>query len=224
MLATPRSDRTSLSIGWDAARANALPALILQTAMAALLIAYYTSPPCAEALNKLAQYKQRHGLSFVLLAAIAAGALLPELFLIVFFQHGKPRRENLHNLAFTIPTWAIDGILVDLLYRGNAWWFGHAVTFPVVAAKIFVDQFGYNPLIAAPSEVLVYEWKNDGITWASVRRALSWDHYRDKIIPTLLATWVVWIPLVAIIYSLPLPLQFPLFSLALTFWVLLLTI
>jgi TRAP-type C4-dicarboxylate transport system permease small subunit len=42
-------------------------------------------------------------------------------------------------------------------------------------------------------------------------------------VPTLLATWSVWIPLMAIIYSLPLPLQFPLFSLALTFWVLLLT-
>ena len=32
-----------------------------------------------------------------------------------------------------------------------------------------------------------------------------------------------WAPLMAIIYSLPYPLQFPLFSLALTFWVLLLT-
>jgi hypothetical protein len=42
-------------------------------------------------------------------------------------------------------------------------------------------------------------------------------------VPTLLATWAVWIPVVAIIYSLPLALQFPLFSLALTFWVLLLT-
>src|SRR4029453_12127273 len=48
-------------------------------------------------------------------------------------------------------------------------------------------------------------------------------HYRDKILPTLLATWAVWIPLMAIIYSLPLALQFPLFGLALTFWVLLLT-
>ena len=56
-----------------------------------------------------------------------------------------------------------------------------------------------------------------------MRRAFSWNHYRDKIIPTLLATWVVWAPLMAIIYSLPYPLQFPLFSLALTFWVLLLT-
>lgn len=40
--------------------------------------------------------------------------------------------------------------------------------------------------------------------------------------PTLLTNWV-WIPLTAMIYSLPLALQFPLFSLALTFWVLLLT-
>ena len=57
----------------------------------------------------------------------------------------------------------------------------------------------------------------------SVKRAFTWNHYRDKIVPTLLATWVVWAPLMAIIYSLPYPLQFPLFSLALTFWVLLLT-
>ena len=156
-------------------------------------------------------------------AAIAAGALFPEIFVICFFQKGKLRAQNLRNLAFTIPTWAIDGILVDLMYRKMAAGFGDVVTFPVVLAKICVDQFGYNPFIAAPGEVLVYEWKNTRISWESVRRALTWEHYRDKIVPTLLATWAVWIPLMAIIYSLPAALQFPLFSLALTFWVLLLT-
>jgi hypothetical protein len=109
------------------------------------------------------------------------------------------------------------------MYRANMIWFGDAVTMSVVLAKICVDQLGYNPFFAAPAEVLVYEWKNDGFSWKSVRRAFSWDHYRDKIVPTLLATWVVWAPLMAIIYSLPYPLQFPLFSFALTFWVLLLT-
>ena len=93
----------------------------------------------------------------------------------------------------------------------------------MVLAKICVDQFGYNPFIAAPGEVLVYEWKNTRFSWESVRRTFTWKHYRDKIVPTLLATWAVWIPLMAIIYSLPAALQFPLFSLALTFWVLLLT-
>jgi len=39
----------------------------------------------------------------------------------------------------------------------------------------------------------------------------------------LVATWAVWIPLMAVIYSLPLALQFPLFALALAFWVLMMT-
>jgi len=218
-----RSPRTPLALGWEAARANALPGFVLQALMLALLVAFYVSPATAAALDELAEYKQKHGIVFVLVAAITAGALLPELFVICFFQRGRPGAQNLRNLLFTVPTWGIDGILVDLMYRANTAWFGDVVTVPVVIAKICVDQFGYNPFIAAPGEVLVYEWKNTRVSWASVRRALSWDHYRDQIVPTLLATWAVWIPLMAIIYSLPFALQFPLFSLALTFWVLLLT-
>jgi hypothetical protein len=221
-MASARS-RTPLALGWEAARANALPGFILQAMMLPLLVAYYVSPATSSALNQIADYKKQHGLTFVVLAAIAAGALLPELFVILFFQKGRVRAQNFRNLAFTVPTWAIDGILVDLMYRGMAAWFGDVVTWPVVTAKVCLDMFGYNPFIAAPSEVLVYEWKNTRISWSSVRRALTWGHYRDKIVPTLLATWAVWIPLVAVIYSVPLALQFPLFSLALTFWVLLLT-
>jgi hypothetical protein len=191
--------------------------------MLAVLIGYYVSPAFADLLDRLAHYKAEHGLAFVVVAAVLAGAVLPEIFVIVFFQRGRFRKENGRNLAFTIPTWGIDGILVDLMYRLNAFWFGDVTTVWVVTAKILVDQLGYNPFFAAPAEVLVYEWKNDGFSWGSVRRALSWEHYRDKIVPTLLATWAVWGPLMAIIYSLPYGLQFPLFSIALTFWVLLLT-
>jgi hypothetical protein len=222
-IASRSNDRTSLALGWEAAKANALPGFILQAAMLVVLIAYYLSPACAQFLNRLAQSKQEYGLVFVVASAVVAGALVPEIFVIVFFQRGRFRKENLRNLQFTIPTWAIDGILVDWMYRLNAVWFGDITTVGVVTAKILVDQLGYNPFIAAPLEVLVYEWKNDGFSWASVRRALTWNHYRDKIVPTLLATWAVWGPLMAIIYSLPFALQFPLFSIALTFWVLLLT-
>jgi len=218
-----QENRTSLALGWEAAKANAVPAFILQGAMLVILISYYLSPACAGFLNRLAQYKEEQGLVFVVLAAVFAGAIVPELFVIFFFQRGRPRAQNFRNLAFTIPTWGIDGILVDLMYRMNTLWFGDVVTVPVVIAKILVDQLGYNPFFAAPAEVLVYEWKNEGFSWKSVRRALTWNHYRDKIGPTLLATWAVWAPLMAIIYSLPFALQFPLFSIALTFWVLLLT-
>jgi hypothetical protein len=215
--------RTPLTIGWEAAKANAVPGFILQGMMLAILIAYYTSARFAIGLDRLAHFKQAHGFAFVVGAGILAGAILPELFLIFFFQKAKLHTQNFRNLAFTVPTWAIDAVLVDLMYRANMIWFGDTVTVSIVLAKICVDQLGYNPFLAAPGEVLVYEWKNDGFSWASVKRTFSWKHYRDKIVPTLLATWVVWAPLMAIIYSLPYPLQFPLFSLALTFWVLLLT-
>jgi len=191
--------------------------------MLLLLVGYYTSNSVSTALWHLAEFKRTHGLGFVITASVLAGALVPELFVILFFQRGRPNRCNLRNLLFTVPVWGFDGSLVDLLYRSEASWFGDVVTVPVVLAKICVDQFGYNPFFAAPFGVLTYEWKNNGVSLGPVRDLFTWKHYHDKIIPTLLATWAVWIPLMAIIYSLPLALQFPLFSLALSFWVLLLT-
>jgi len=218
-----QKSRHPLALGWEAARANARPALVIQLVMLALLVAYYTNPAAALALSRLAEFKRAHGLVFVVSASIGAGALIPEIFLILFFQRGRPSRRNLRNLLFTVPVWGLDGSLVDGLYRSEAHWFGDVATLPVVCAKICVDQFGYNPFFAAPFGVLTYEWKNSGISWRPVRDLFTWHHYHDKILPTLLATWAVWIPLMAIIYSLPLALQFPLFSLALSFWVLLLT-
>jgi hypothetical protein len=218
-----QKSRTPFTLGWEAARANAIPALIIQAFMLALLIAYYTNHRVSSTLVGLADFKRAHGLLFVIVASIIAGALIPELFLILFFQRGRPTQRNLRNLLFTVPVWGFDGTLVDLLYRSEAAWFGDVVTLPVVAAKICVDQFGYNPFFAAPFGVLTYEWKNNGISAKPLRQLFIVSHYRDKIIPTLLATWAVWIPLMAIIYSLPLALQFPLFGLALSFWVLLLT-
>jgi len=218
----PKS-RTPLMIGWEAAKANAKPALIIQAIMLSLAIAFYTNPSAAEGLRALAQFKQTHGILFVVGASVIAGAIVPEIFLILFFQRARLHLGNLRNLAFTIPVWGFDGSLVDLLYRAEAHWLGDVASLPVVLGKICIDQFGYNVFFAAPFGVLTYEWKNNGISMQPVRDLFTWPHYRDKILPTLVATWAVWIPLMAIIYSLPLALQFPLFGLALSFWVLLLT-
>jgi hypothetical protein len=212
-----------LLLGWEAAKANALPALIIQVLMLGLLLGYYLNPTLARLLEQLAESKREHGLIFVLVASIIAGAILPEVFLIIFFQRGRFGRSNVRNLMFTIPVWGFDGWLIDILYRSEAHFFGDVATIPVILSKIGVDQFGYNPFFAAPFGVLTYEWKNNGVTLGPVRDLLIWRHYRDKILPTLVATWAVWIPLMAVIYSLPLALQFPLFALALSFWVLLLT-
>jgi hypothetical protein len=204
-------------------RANIVPGVLLQAAMLAVLAAFYLSPTFAGALHQLAEFKRAYGLVFVVGATILAAAILPEIFLILFFQSGRPRRQNFQNLLFTAPIWGFAGITVDFLYRGLAALLGDSASVPVVAAKICIDQFVYNVFFAAPYSVLAYHWKNSGFDFRALRRALNFGFYRDKIIPTLFTNWAVWIPLTAMIYSLPLALQFPLFSLALTFWVLLLT-
>ncbi len=122
-------------IGWEAARANARPALIIQAIMLALLVAYYTNPATADWLEKVAEFKRVHGVGFVVAASVTAGALIPEFFFVLFFQRGRPHLRNLRNLLFTIPVWGFDGSLVDLLYRSEAHWLGDVVTLPVVLGE-----------------------------------------------------------------------------------------
>ncbi len=115
------------------------------------------------------------------------------------------------------------GVVVDAFYRIQALWFGTDPTFPIVLNKVLVDQLVYNPFFAAPATAILYDWKNRGYGWHELRGFFTAGYYRNVVVPTLFATWGVWIPLVSIVYSLPLALQIPLFGLALSLWVMLYT-
>lgn len=209
--------------GIRAAKANLVPGLIVQGIMLALLLAYYFYPPTTRWLDHLADLKLQWGYGYSALAAVIAGGFVPEIMRIIVFQKGRIRRSNFSNLLFTIPFWGITGMIVDLFYRSQAEWFGTEATLGVVATKVIVDQFVYNPLFAGPSGAWCYDWKNSGYSFKNIGRFITWKYYRDVIIPILFATWGVWIPLVTIIYSLPSLLQIPLFALALSLWVILYT-
>src|SRR5438034_6458091 len=195
--------RTPWLIGWEAAKANAAPAFVLQSMMLAILLAYYFHPPSAAFLNALAGFKERHGLAFVLIASTIVGAILPELFVIVFFQRGPIRLQNARTFVFNAPFWAFDGFLVNLMYRGLAEWLGDRTSVPIVAAKICVDQFGYNPLFASPYGIWGYAWNNSGYAFVELRALLTWQYYREHALLVLIPTWAVWITLMAVIYPLP---------------------
>src|SRR6184192_754118 len=181
--------RTPWLIGWEAAKANAAPAFVLQSMMLAILLAYYFHPPSAAFLNALAGFKERHGLAFVLIASAIVGAILPELFVIVFFQRGPIRLQNARNFVFNAPFWAFDGFLVNLMYRGLAEWLGDRTSVAIVAAKICVDQFGYNPLFATPYGIWGYAWKNSGYSFAKLRSLRRNTHYFSMRIPRSRRAW-----------------------------------
>lgn len=209
--------------GLRAARANAVPGLMVQAVMLALLLAYYFYPPTTRWLDGLATLKAHWGYAYSALAATVAGALIPEILRIAVFQKGRPLARNIRNLVFTIPFWGIMGLIVDLLYRSQAVWFGDAPSFPIVVKKVLVDQFIYNPLFAAPVTVWLYDWKHRGYSFGGIRGFFTWEYYKDAVLPVLFAGWGVWIPVVSILYSLPSLLQIPMFALALSLWVVLYT-
>ena len=209
--------------GLRAARANLIPGLILQGIMLALLLAYYFYPPTTRWLDQLAVVKGKWGFAYSGIAAVIAGGLIPELLRILVFQKGRVRASNFSNIAFTAPFWCVMGIIVDAFYRGQALVFGSEVSFPVVAAKVLVDQFLYSPFIASPLTCWLYDWKNSGYRTEVVRSFLTGRYWREVIVPVVFANWGVWIPVVSILYSLPSLLQIPLFGLALSLWVILYT-
>jgi len=211
------------SAGLRAARANLLPGLILQAVMLSLLLGYYFYPPTTALLNELADLKATWGYLYSIVASIVAGAVIPELMRITLFQKGKVTRQNLGNFLFAAFHWAWSGALVDFLYRQQASWFGAEITFSVVATKVFIDQFIFNPFFATPVNSWCYDWKNAGFPWSGTSVFFTLRYYRNTIFPTLVATWGVWIPVVTILYSLPPLLQVPLFALALSLWVMILT-
>jgi hypothetical protein len=210
-------------VGFQAARANLIPALIVQGIMLALVLGYYFWPPTARWLNELAQLKQSWGYGYSALSAALAGGLAPEIMRVLMFQKGRPLTSNATNLLFTLPFWGCTGMMVDFFYRMQAQWFGAEATFQIVAIKVTVDQFIFNPLFAGPSGAWFYDWKLSGCSFKNTKRFLTATYYREVIVPILFATWGVWIPLVAILYSLPSLLQIPLFGLALAMWVMLFT-
>jgi hypothetical protein len=209
--------------GLRAARANVVPGLIVQALMFSALMAYYFYPPARGWFDHLAATKARLGYGYSAINSVVAGAVIPELLRIFFFHRGQFRRSNFSNLLFTVPFWCMMGLAVDCFYRCQAGWFGGEATVAVVTKKVLVDQFLYNPLFACPVTTWLYDWKSRGFRLRGTTAFFTIEYYRDHVLPTLFATWGIWIPVTLILYSLPSILQIPLFGLALSLWVMLYT-
>ena len=209
-------------VGLRAARANLVPGLCLQALMLAVVVAYYQSGWTRPWFDRLGALKQNSGYSYTVISAVIAGALLPELFKLCFLERRWPVRSDGIEILFAAGFYATNSLCVDLLYRWQTVWFGTGATVAVLVRKVAVDQFIYNPVFSAPFAVACFAWKNRNFSSHAFGELLTPGAYVRRVVPTLLATWIVWIPVVAVLYSLPSLLQIPIYGLALCFWALML--
>jgi hypothetical protein len=204
-------------------RANLIPGLILQAVMAAMAAAYLWHPGARHLFTELARIRSDWGLWFSFLGTSLASALLPEIlrgFRRTSAADGPPLRER---LLFAIPFWGLIGVQVDLFYRLQLHLFGPSESISVIVTKVLVDAFLYCPLLAMPEAVCVFLWRDHGFTRRGFHGWTPGRFYALRIFPVLMANWMVWIPLVSIIYSLPPALGIPFFIIAQAFWVMVFT-
>lgn len=209
-----------------ALRANLLPGLLLQSLMACMGAAYLWHPASREVFGELAVVRSEWGLLFSFIGTALGSAVLPELLRLIL-----PRPENaggrtptlLSRLLFGIPFWGLIGVQVDLFYRLQDFLFGPSETLPVLVKKVAVDALLYCPLLAIPQAVCVMLWRDHGFTGRGFLGHTPVRFYALKIFPVLMANWMVWIPLLCIIYSIPQALGIPFFIVAQCFWVMVFT-
>jgi len=215
--------RRSLRLAGAAAKANLLPGLLLQCLMLAFFSLYIAHEGTRRFLGEVAHVKQEAGFAFSFFSYVIAGAVLPELLRVAFFQAGKVTRRNLWLLLTAAPLWGCVGILVDLLYRWQAALFGNGTDWFTLLRKMIVDQFVFNPLLCAPLIIGWFLLRDEAFRPSAFARVFCSDFYPEKVFPVLVAGWCVWIPGVFLVYSMPPLLQVPVAVFIQVFWVLLFT-
>lgn len=213
--------QTILKNGLAAAKKNIGPGLLLQGFALTLVLLYYFHAPTHQWLLKIPEIRQQMGLFFPLAVAAICGGLIPFLFMVV--RRDIVRGRYLANLLFMLGFWGVNGLIVSFFYEGQAALFGNQIDFPTILKKVCMDQFVYNPVWGVPWTLSAMYWKHSDFSFRTAKARFSRAQLTRDMISVLLATWTVWLPTVAIMYSLPLALQFPLVCIVSCLWSLLLT-
>ena len=207
----------ALATGLAGMRRNLVPGLILWAVGMAVLGGYYLVPALRPAYVGIATWKNDGGLlaSSVLIAV--AGGVVP--FVVLLAQGRVDPEFRLGHLVALTALWAWRGGEVDLFYRLQSLLFGDGADLATLVKKVVVDQAFYTALWSVPSTFLISRWWIDHRgsfrpAWASLDRTF----WRVDMPGLILAAWMVWIPMVCIINSLPADLRVPMLAIAVVFW------
>jgi hypothetical protein len=214
--AEPVPSLSPLAAGAAALRRFWRPFLLIQFGAVLLALAFRVSPGFRLAAAIAAGWKASGGLPFAAASCALAGGILPELAKLVAMGPAT-LTGRAGEVAFNTVFFAFDGIVVDFLYRGEAGLFGSAGSLRTVIEKVAFDQFVFTPTWSV-GIVLLFLWRQRGFSAAAVRPALRRGFYAERVMPLLVPNWLFWIPMVSVIYALPIPLQFLMFIPALAAW------
>jgi hypothetical protein len=206
-----------------ALKQNLLPGLVLQCFALAIVLIYFFVPASQPVYAWFGVLKHEYGFLYAFVATAFFGGLVPFLYLWLSGRI-EPSRSAFALLLFYVIFWGLKGMEVDFFYQLQGSWFGYENTINTIATKVVVDQFLYSALWAAPMITITYLWMENGFSFRACKSAMTKSFFLVKIPTVVFSNWLVWVPAVSIVYSMPQDLQIPLFNLVLCFWVLILAV
>lgn len=217
---TPVPRESPWHAGIRAMRANLVPGIVLWILGLALVLAYYRHPPTHAALEGIIALRERYGPWVPVVLTFLCGGVLPLLYL-----RTDPDTRNDYrfaNCVFLSLFWGYKGFEVDLLYRVLGHVVGTDHSLRTIALKCFLDQGVYCVLYAVPMTVAAYEFNHAGLRFGPLLADFRAGHwYRRRVLSSQIANAAIWVPVVCLVYSLPVSLQTVLFDLVLFFYILL---
>ena len=206
----------SLRIGWESAKKNSLPMVVLWTLAAILAVSYYLAPPVAEVLRPLAELQTKWGPLAGAANQMFFCGVVPGLFMLV----AKSIRPDRALQKFALQTlWSgMWGAVYFWFYALQARMFGAGHEWQTLLAKTVFDQFVWTPLVAVPLNGAFYLWMGSGFSFAALAARLRSGFVRTVVMPNLVSSWCVWIPTVAAVYAFPGELQVQVLGLVCSFW------
>jgi len=184
-----------------------------------LLVLYFSSSSVKSAFESIGELKDQGGYLFSAISTSLFAALLP-FMVIMWRKTGRYDSNPVGYLIFLLIFWALKGMEVDFLYRMQVKMFGDGTDAATIAKKVVFDQFVYGPLWAVWSVAIPYRWADEGFSIPKLLKVLNWDFFLEEGPVLQVSAWVVWIPIVSVVYCLPAALQIPMFNLAILFWTL----
>lgn len=217
---------SSVRVGVLAARRTFYPAIAVWSLIAALSTCYYIIPASHGLFDFMVSAQKAMGVWFPSLGMGLSVGILVELVKVAFAKPRRWTRENTVNVIFNFVVFGLMGFTHHYRYAFQNEAFGSGNSFREVASKVAFDQFIWTVLVANPYQAVCYLWKNHGFSSRAVMRQMRpfRTFWGTQMLPVLITNWAFWIPMGFIIYHFPAKLQLPVSILAVTSWVMLLSV
>ena len=204
--------------GVDGVRRNWPAMLGIQGVALLLVLGYFFVPPVTRFCAWLSDVRGATGYAGAAVATVVAGVFIPMLARRLARIARQSRVGLREEIVFLSVLFALNGVLVDGFYRLLADWFGTGNAWANVLPKVAVDMLGFTPFVALPAIALAFTLRDHRYRPGPTLREVGWRWYVRRVVTLMLPGWCYWTPMVLMIYSLPTPLQFVLFTFAMAAW------